>query len=514
MRPAILPKARPIDRHFRIGPYRICLEIAAGGMATVYLARSPARVGQDRFVALKVAHPHLARDRVFVEMFEDEARIASLIHHPNVCRVLDFDAAEGEPYLAMEYLHGENLATVFGRHAERLAASASEPVDLGRHAALVARAMADACAGLHAAHELVDDDGTPLEVVHRDVSPENVFLGYDGVVKIVDFGVARAARSHHRTSTGFVKGKLAYLQPEAIESKPMDRRADVWGVGVTMWELLTGERLFRRDGDLDTLRAIADMPIAAPSEARPGLPDVYDAAVMRALARDPRARFDTARDMARELHAILAASPPAPDTVDLGEWMAELFPGGRERSRFWIECGERIANESCEGDAPAAEAEEGAPTTRRRLFRAPPPPLPSSWPPPPRRRAERTRATAFAVWLGACAFAVGALVGTRTDVLAAMAGAPRADAAARASKPAPAFAPSAAFLTEPGGTRALVEAEPRTWGAGEAPPGPAPERRTYSFEIGEDTDAIVLEFRKARPSASLEARARDPEPPR
>ncbi|MBC7171019.1 MAG: serine/threonine protein kinase, partial [Polyangiaceae bacterium] len=253
------PGQRTVERHTRLGPYRICLEVASGGMATVYLGRSPARVGRDRFVALKVAHPHLARDTTFLDMFTDEARLASRIHHPNVCRVLDFDGAAREPYLAMEFLSGENLASVFGRYAQLTRAvenGEALTLDLERHAALTARVMADACAGLHAAHELRDDDGEPLHVVHRDVSPENIFLTYDGVVKIVDFGVARTARQHHRTSTGFVKGKLAYLQPEALKGSKLDRRADVWGIGVTLWELLTGKRLFRRDGDLETLRAV------------------------------------------------------------------------------------------------------------------------------------------------------------------------------------------------------------------------------------------------------------------
>jgi eukaryotic-like serine/threonine-protein kinase len=492
------PSVRPLERDERLGPYRICFEVAAGGMATVYLARSRAKVGVDRFVALKVVHPHLARDTVFVDMFADEARIASLIKHPNVCRVLDFDRDAREPYLALEYLHGENLASVFGRIAPRLgAAKPAEELDLERHARLVARATADACAGLHAAHELCDEDGTRLEVVHRDVSPENLFLTYEGVVKIVDFGVAQASRQRHRTSTGFVKGKLAYLQPEALENKPIDRRADVWGLGVTMWELLTGRRLFRCEGDLDTLRAIGEREIRPPSEVVPGLPRELDAIVLRALTRDPGGRYATTRDMARDLLDVLASGPSIPDSVELAEWMDDLFPGGREREHRLELMAERIAGDWAvlEEREQRAERLEHEPTRpRKRLPAAPPPipPSPSPWPITPRRFEARRRGakTMLAAVLGAGIGALGVWYGIAPS--SPRAAWPQAAPGTPADADGmPSYRPTAEVLVGQDSSTVVPLDVSRVWedrGSGSSAKG------RYAFDVGVDAREIVLRF--------------------
>jgi serine/threonine-protein kinase len=366
-------------------------------MATVHLACTDAIAGRDRFVALKVVHPHLTKDPGFLEMFADEMRIASLIHHPNVCRVLDGGHQGAEHFLAMEYLMGENLASIFRRRVKQ-----AGELDLVEHARLVARVMADACAGLHAAHELRDADGEPLEVVHRDVSPENIFLTHDGVAKIVDFGVAQAARQHHRTTSGFVKGKLPYLQPEAIAGDPLDRRADVWGIGVTTWELLTGLRLFRREGDIETIRAIDEDEIPPPSEVCEGLPKVLDAIVLRALARRPGDRFESAREMGRALLGAFAAEARVADLADLAEWMERLFPGGRERDEQLLAMAERFADQSVRDPSEPIDDE---PTHRRSYLPPPRPPLgPVSFPYVPMRAPRRHRRalrTALALLVGA-----------------------------------------------------------------------------------------------------------------
>jgi serine/threonine-protein kinase len=338
-----------------IGPYRLCLELGSGGMASVYLAAlDDGRRERDRYVALKVIHPHLAKQRGFMEMFADEADVASRIRHPNVCRVFDFDV-DGWPYIAMEYLLGESLAKVH-RTLSRRADS-----DPGSRAAKTALALAQACAGLHAAHELSDDEGEPLEVVHRDVSPENIFLTYDGVAKIVDFGVAAMVGKRHRTQTGVVKGKFAYLAPELLNPQAkVDRRADIWSLGVVAWELLTAQRLFRRDSAVDTLRAILDMPLKPPSEVCPGLPDSLDAVVMGALSRDPAERHPTARELARELAQCAIGAGQINVHSDLADWMSELFPGGRARRQGHLD----LAARSVIGEAPQFGDE--APLSRRR----------------------------------------------------------------------------------------------------------------------------------------------------
>jgi eukaryotic-like serine/threonine-protein kinase len=310
----------------QLGPYRLCAELASGGMATVYLAEPC--VGPRRpLVALKVIHPHLAVDPTFLEMFLDEAVIAAQIRHPNVCRLLDVSSAHH--YIAMEYLAGESLAAVWRRLADPSTSRLPGP----RLASLVGRILSDACEGLHAAHELVDVFGEPLSVVHRDVSPENVMLTYDGCAKLLDFGVASAARQQHQTRTGILKGKFAYIAPELLLGERADRRADVWGMGATAWELLTGERLFACPGDVETLRAISERRIAPPSEVREDLPRAVDEVVLRALAREPGERYATARELGRALLAASTGEARIASLGDVSDWMRTLFPTGPERSR-------------------------------------------------------------------------------------------------------------------------------------------------------------------------------------
>jgi serine/threonine protein kinase len=316
----------PIDR------YRPCFELASGGMATVYLARVTARSGFDRFVALKRIHPHLVKEPGFVEMFLDEAHVASCIVHPNVCSVFDYEAQGDRHYIAMEYLMGEPLSRVI--HALQTQADAPS---MERACCLVARIVADACEGLHAAHELRDFEGEALNVVHRDVSPQNLFLTYDGAVKVVDFGLVRTAQCLHKTKTGIVKGKFGYLAPEALASKPLDRRADIWGLGVVLWEFVTQQRLFQRDSEADTVLAVASAEVLPPSVARPGLPAALDAIVLKALARDPAERYATARDLGRDLMRFVHKGAEPVGLSDLAEWMDRLFPGGRARKLQLLE---------------------------------------------------------------------------------------------------------------------------------------------------------------------------------
>jgi eukaryotic-like serine/threonine-protein kinase len=411
------------------GPYELRLELGAGGMATVYLARRDSEHGLGRMVAVKLIHPHLANDREFIDMFMDEAELASQIRHPNVCAVLDYSLRQDEPYLVMEYLVGESLMSV-ARALER-----STDFDPVRLAACVARMLADACEGLHAAHELTDADGQPLHVVHRDVSLENVFVTYDGVAKVMDFGVATAANKRHHTRTGMVKGKFASVAPECLKGHRPDRRADIWGVGVIAWELLTGQRLFRRDTDVDTLFAVSEAPILPPSECRPGLPPALDAIVMRALARDPAERYATARELGRDLARFSARGGEVVTPADVAEWLSELFPGGRERRQQILALAAQVGaqegdqDQPPDGDADVTGRSTSSPAPARleptmlatglwlgRRRASVPPPLPRS-PLPPRARVpappSRWRSslrTAAVVIASASAGALAALV--------------------------------------------------------------------------------------------------------
>ena len=373
---AAAAKERADTAYPRVGPYRLCLKLAAGGMATVYLARREAEHGPARMVALKLIHPHLATDREFIDMFMDEAELASMIRHPHVCGVLDYDLRHDEPYLAMEYLVGESLMSV--AHALQR----STDFDPIRLSACVARMLADACEGLHAAHELTDTSGKPLQVVHRDVSLENVFVTYDGVAKVMDFGVAAAAHKRHQTRTGVVKGKFASVAPECLTGQRPDRRADVWGIGVIAWELLTGQRLFRRETELDTLLAVREAPIRRPSECRPGLPTALDEIVMRALERDPDKRYATAQELGRDLARFSARGGEVLTSADVAEWLGELFPGGQQRTLESLELaaqvdtdGEPVLVENAPAPSrpPRDDSAGREPRPARRVSSAPPP---------------------------------------------------------------------------------------------------------------------------------------------
>jgi len=317
----------PVARDERsFGRYLLQYEIASGGMASIYLARAQGAAGFERPIAIKRIHPHLARKPAFVDMFLDEARLNARITHPNVCNVLDFGEAEGTYFMAMEYLVGQPLSRVLGAVSLRPDLATSR-----RWHALSARILADACQGLNAAHDLVDERGAPMNVVHRDFTPHNVFVTYDGAVKVFDFGVARAEGRLHHTDTGLLKGKLAYMSPEQLSRAPIDRRLDVWAAGVCLWELLTLRRLFGKRSELEIVQAIGSEPILKPSQVRTGVPPELDAITLRALERDPARRTPTARALARELNQFVSTTGVSTALEDIAELMAELFAEERDR---------------------------------------------------------------------------------------------------------------------------------------------------------------------------------------
>jgi serine/threonine-protein kinase len=338
-------KSAPVAR---VGRYEMGAEIASGGMATVYLARLSGAAGFEKLVALKRVHPHLAKEPTFVDMFLDEARIASRIQHPNVCQVFDFGEADGEFFIAMEFLVGETLAKL------QRAVARSDYLNDPRRPFVCARLVADACEGLHAAHELKGRDGQYLNVVHRDISPQNLFVTFDGNVKVVDFGIASASDRLHQTSTGTVKGKFAYMAPEQAQGKKVDRRADVFALGVVLWELLAFKRLFRRPTPAETLVALMSEPIPPPSECSPLAPPELDAVVLKALERDPDARYATARELGRDLTRTLGRIGDAVDRAEVAEWLEGLFPDGRRRHEVLLESARWGEAEATELSDPSA----------------------------------------------------------------------------------------------------------------------------------------------------------------
>jgi eukaryotic-like serine/threonine-protein kinase len=308
------PRAPSIQR---LGRYRLVREIASGGMASVNLAVTE---GLDKLVALKIIHPHLAQEESFVRMFLDEARLASAITHRNVCNVFDFGETDGRFYIAMDYLSGQSLRDVLRRLRK---------VDLQmeprRIAVYVAYMLAEACEGLHAAHELHSSEGKPLNVVHRDVSPHNLFVTYDGNVSVVDFGIARASDRIQNTATGVLKGKFSYMAPEQMRQLEIDRRADIWALGVVLWESLTLQRLFVRSSQADTVMSVMMDRVRPPSEIKPDLPKELDAIVLKAISRSPAQRYTTAREMGRELMKFCRESGVMVSPIEIEHLMERLF---------------------------------------------------------------------------------------------------------------------------------------------------------------------------------------------
>jgi serine/threonine-protein kinase len=270
----------------RIGRYVLYDAIAAGGMASVHLGRLVGPVGFSRTVAIKRLHPHLALDQDFVAMFLDEARLAARIQHPNVVATVDVVSDGGELFLVMDYIQGDSLS-----HLVKQSSKTGQPVPPRIAAAVVTGALH----GLHAAHEATSERGEAMSIVHRDVSPQNILVGVDGLPRVVDFGVAKAVSRAQTTQDGQVKGKLAYMAPEQLERRSVDRRADLYAMGVVLWEVLAGKRLFEALDAPAVIAAVLDNQIPELSNIRSDVPRALDDVLRKTLHRDPSARYATRR---------------------------------------------------------------------------------------------------------------------------------------------------------------------------------------------------------------------------
>ena len=302
---------RGSPRGLVLGRYRVHDEIAAGGMATVHLGRLVGDEGFSRTVAVKRLHPWHAKVPEVVAMFTDEARIAARIRHPNVVDTLDVVSQEGEVFLVMEYVHGEPLSRLISAASKRKQKIPPK---------IVAAVLASSLRGLHAAHEATDARGQPLGVVHRDVSPQNVLVGADGVARVLDFGIARAAGRAHVTSDHTIKGKLAYMSPEQLRGEVLDRRADVYAAGVVLWEALTCRRLYAGASEDLALVRLLEAEVEAPSQRVADLPACFDEVTLRALCRDADARFPTALEMATALEACGPLATPS----EIAAWVEAM----------------------------------------------------------------------------------------------------------------------------------------------------------------------------------------------
>ena len=305
---------------FVAGKYRIFGTLGRGGMADVFLAAALGAAGFNKLVVVKKLREARADDPSFVNMFLDEARLAARLNHPNVVHTYEIGEQSDGYFIAMEYLEGQQLNRVANEMRKR-----GEPMA----PAMAAHLMAEALLGLHHAHEMKDYDGRKLEIVHRDVSPQNLFVTYDGQVKVLDFGIAKAAMNITQTQAGVTKGKFSYMAPEQAIGDDVDRRSDIFALGIVLWELLAGERLFN-GGSAVALQKLLNLSIPAPSTKNPAVSQALDAIVMKALERDPSARYDTAQDMSNALQDQVYASGRVIRHEDVARSLQDMFGDVRE----------------------------------------------------------------------------------------------------------------------------------------------------------------------------------------
>ena len=395
--PAAIPAPRrreepaaavPASGPDRFGQYEIIEKIASGGMAELFKAKRTGVEGFQKIVAIKKILPHLADDEEFVTMFADEAKLAAQLNHPNIIHIYDLGKIQaGGYFIAMEHVDGRDLRSIEdSSHAH----SVQLPVSL---AIYIASKVASA---LDYAHRRRDAEGHELNIVHRDVSPQNILISYEGDIKLCDFGIAKAASKAGKTQSGALKGKIQYMSPEQAWGRPIDRRSDLFSLGVVLHELLTGERLFRGDTDITVLEKVRSAEVLPPSRMNPEVPTNLDAVVLKALAKDPDARYANASDLLRDLDSVLYSYTPAPGSADVAIYLHRLQ--AEETAVADAKAREAVAKAEMESEKEPEKKRKskGAPIARRpgaapraeEPASAPPAKPPSPPPPaaPPRDR--------------------------------------------------------------------------------------------------------------------------------
>ena len=328
-----------------LGKYKLVMLIAAGGMAEVYLARQAGAAGFEKTVCLKRILPHLARDKSFVEMFLNEARLASQLDHPNIVSIFDLGEANGNYFIAMEFIDGPNLRSVAKRATE-----------LGEHLPLaeVIKIVSQAAAGLQYAHDLTDKDGHSLGLVHRDISPDNVMVHRNGTAKVVDFGIAKAANSAGNTRTGTLKGKVAYMPPEQLRGEALDRRVDVFALGVVLYELLAGKRPWEADNEVALIGQIMTSEPQPLSELRPDAPPELVGIVHKALAKNRDERYQDCNELIADLEALLVQLGQSITSARVADFVRAYGPPREEVPTDGTEAGMGAVQDETFGTGAAA----------------------------------------------------------------------------------------------------------------------------------------------------------------
>ncbi len=308
----------------QFGKFKLLKKIASGGMAEIHIAKQRGMEGFEKIVVIKTILPNLASNEEFVQMFLDEARIAARLTHPNIVQIYDLGRVGSTYFIAMEYVQGENLRTVAKACRKKKA-----PLPL-QHTVKV---ISQASEGLHYAHSKQDTSGAPLNIVHRDISPQNILVSFEGITKLVDFGIAKAATQYQETRAGILKGKYSYMSPEQCMSRPVDARSDIFSMGIVLWELATGLRLYKLDSELMILKEITEGKVRPPRDVNQQIPAELEAIILKALEKRPKDRFSSALEMHMALEEFMKNQGLISSTVHLSAFMRELFKDKLENLR-------------------------------------------------------------------------------------------------------------------------------------------------------------------------------------
>jgi serine/threonine protein kinase len=313
------PESAPRETSWRddtFGPYRLLDRVAVGGMAEVFKAKRTGVEGFEKIVAVKRILPHLGENKEFLDMFVDEAKMVAGLTHPNIVQIYDLGRIEKSYYIAMEFVHGRDLRTIMRRAREK---GLRMPLDLSL------RVVSQVSSALEYAHRKKDDRGRAMEIVHRDVSPQNILISFEGEVKLADFGIAKAATKASNTDRGALRGKLLYMSPEQAWGRPIDRRSDVFSLGIVLYEMVTETKPFLGAGtEMTILELVRQCLVTAPREVNPRVPEALDRVIMKALAREPDERYQDAGEMQRGIEKILRERPPV-TARDLARFLELLF---------------------------------------------------------------------------------------------------------------------------------------------------------------------------------------------
>jgi serine/threonine protein kinase len=464
----------------QVGKYQLIRELGVGGMAEVFLARTAGPMGFEKQLVLKRILPHMAREPAFIQMFHSEATLAARLNHPNIVQIFDFGESGGTYYLAMEYIDGPSLRTLLDDSLRR--GGPLPPVPC-------ARIIASACEGLSFAHGFRDPaTGQPLDIVHRDISPDNILLSRQGAVKVADFGIAKAAGQQHRTQTGMIKGKLAYMPPEQIRNMELDQRVDVYALGVVFYELVTGNRPFDAPTDASLMQSILfELPMPAVLR-QPDLPEPVQKILRRALAKDRDERYPDCIAFQADLEEFILSTGKPVTTQHVAQLIAQISPPAHDAPLPPLPPGSPPLTETAIRPSQAPLPADHPTLADTELHPAPSPdPLPKG--PPPAVSAPSKGKLGAAVTASVVLLSLGGgyLLWGRTDPAQPVLMAP--------SVPSPPTAPTAP--TAPAATGSTSEPTPP---AGTAPAEPSVRQDPEQPRANQDATTGTLEF-EVRPSA-------------